>query len=120
MHYSLENLLEHRNHGLKHNPFKALVAPRPIGWIGTISKAGVFNLAPYSFFNAVCDAPPIVMFSSAGRKDSLTNVEDTGRAEVGGVDAGRTKSISRNCCCISAMSLCDGTMRAMARGTALR
>lgn len=78
MHYSLEDPLEHRNHGLRHNPFKALVAPRPIGWIGTISKAGVRNLAPYSFFNAVCDAPPIVMFSSAGRKDSLANVEETG------------------------------------------
>ncbi len=92
MHYSLENLLEHRNHGLKHNPFKALVAPRPIGWIGTISKVGVFNLAPYSFFNAVSDSPPIVMFSSAGRKDSLINVEDTGEftcsmASQGLVDA---------------------------------
>lgn len=78
MHYSLEDPLEHRKHGLRHNPFKALVAPRPIGWIGTISKAGVRNLAPYSFFNAVCDGPPMVMFSSAGRKDSLVNVEDTG------------------------------------------
>jgi len=92
MHYSLENLLEHRNHGLKHNPFKALVAPRPIGWIGTISRAGVPNLAPYSFFNAVCDSPPMVMFSSAGRKDSLINVEETGEftcsmASQGLVDA---------------------------------
>ncbi len=78
MHYSLENPLEHRNHGLRHNPFKALVAPRPIGWISTVSRAGVLNLAPYSFFNAVCDSPPIVMFSSAGRKDSLNNVEETG------------------------------------------
>jgi flavin reductase (DIM6/NTAB) family NADH-FMN oxidoreductase RutF len=78
MHYSLENLLEHRNHGMRHNPFKALVAPRPIGWISTVSKAGVRNLAPYSFFNAVCDLPPIVMFSSSGHKDSLNNVEETG------------------------------------------
>jgi len=78
MHYSLENPLEHRNHGLRHNPFKALVAPRPIGWIGTVSKAGVRNLAPYSYFNAVCESPPMVMFSSSGRKDSLTNVEETG------------------------------------------
>jgi flavin reductase (DIM6/NTAB) family NADH-FMN oxidoreductase RutF len=78
MHYSLENPHEHRNHGMRHNPFKALVAPRPVGWIGTVSKAGVLNLAPYSFFNAVSDAPPIVMFSSAGRKDSVTNVEETG------------------------------------------
>jgi flavin reductase (DIM6/NTAB) family NADH-FMN oxidoreductase RutF len=78
MHYSLENPHEHRNHGMAHNPFKALVAPRPIGWITTISKAGVLNLAPYSFFNAVSDSPPIVMFSSAGRKNSLDNVEETG------------------------------------------
>jgi flavin reductase (DIM6/NTAB) family NADH-FMN oxidoreductase RutF len=78
MHYSLENPNEHRNHGMAHNPFKALVAPRPIGWISSISKAGVLNLAPYSFFNAVSDAPPLVMFSSAGRKDSLTNIEETG------------------------------------------
>jgi len=78
MHYSLEDPHEHRKHGMQHNPFKALVAPRPIGWIGSISKAGVLNLAPYSFFNAVCDSPPMVMFSSAGRKDSLNNVEETG------------------------------------------
>ena len=78
MHYSLENLLEHRNHGLKHNPFKALVAPRPIGWIGTISKAGVFNLAPYSFFNAFCYKPPIIGFSSTNWKDSAGNIQDTG------------------------------------------
>ncbi len=67
-----------RSHGLPHDPFKALVAPRPIGWIGTTSKAGVLNLAPYSFFNAVCDAPATVMFSSAGHKDSLRNIEETG------------------------------------------
>ena len=78
MHYSLENPNEHRNHGMVHNPFKALVAPRPIGWIGTTSKAGVLNLAPYSFFNAVNDSPATVMFSSAGRKDSLRNIEETG------------------------------------------
>lgn len=78
MHYSLENPNEHRNHGMRHNPFKALVAPRPIGWVSTVSKDGVLNLAPYSFFNAVCDTPPIMMFSSAGRKDSLINVEQTG------------------------------------------
>ena len=65
-------------HGLRHDPFKALVAPRPIGWISTISKAGVLNLAPYSFFNAISDRPPMVMFSSMGRKDSLTNIEETG------------------------------------------
>jgi flavin reductase (DIM6/NTAB) family NADH-FMN oxidoreductase RutF len=67
-----------RNHGLSHDPLKALVAPRPIGWISSISAAGVINLAPYSFFNMVSDRPPIVMFSSDGRKDSLANVEETG------------------------------------------
>jgi flavin reductase (DIM6/NTAB) family NADH-FMN oxidoreductase RutF len=67
-----------RNHGLSHDPLKALVAPRPIGWISSLSAAGVINLAPYSFFNLVSDRPPIVMFSSDGRKDSLANVEETG------------------------------------------
>jgi flavin reductase (DIM6/NTAB) family NADH-FMN oxidoreductase RutF len=66
------------NHGLKFNPFKALVAPRPIGWIGSRSKDGVLNLAPYSFFNAVSDTPPVIYFSSAGRKDSLANIIETG------------------------------------------
>ena len=78
MHYSLENPREHRKHGMQHDPFKALVAPRPIGWISSVSKAGVLNLAPYSFFNAVSDTPPMVMFSSVGRKDSVNNVEETG------------------------------------------
>ena len=66
------------NHGLKFNPFKAIVVPRPIGWIGTVSKAGVPNLAPYSFFNAMSDRPPLVVFSSSGQKDSLSNIEETG------------------------------------------
>ena len=66
------------NHGLRFNPFKAIVVPRPIGWIGTVSKDGVANLAPYSFFNAMSDRPPVVVFSSAGHKDSLRNVEETG------------------------------------------
>lgn len=63
---------------LPHDPFKALVAPRPIGWISSISRSGAVNLAPYSFFNAVGSNPPLVMFSSEGRKDSLTFVEETG------------------------------------------
>jgi len=65
-------------HGLEWDPFKALVAPRPIGWISTLSKNGVVNLAPYSFFNAVSTDPHFVMFSSGGRKDSQRNAEDTG------------------------------------------
>jgi len=63
---------------LKHDPVKALVAPRPIGWISTLSRDGIANLAPYSFFNLVASGPSIVAFSSAGRKDSQTNAEQTG------------------------------------------
>ena len=65
-------------HPLPHNPFKAIVAPRPIGWISTLTKDGAANLAPYSFFNAVSDTPEMVMFSSAGVKDSARNAIDTG------------------------------------------
>jgi flavin reductase (DIM6/NTAB) family NADH-FMN oxidoreductase RutF len=66
------------NHGLKFNPFKALIVPRPIGWIASVSKSGVPNLAPYSFFNAMSDTPPVVCFASGGHKDSLDNIEATG------------------------------------------
>ena len=85
-------------HGLRHNPFNALVAPRPIGWISTLDKAGRVNLAPYSFFNAVSYTPPQVIFSGGPRpaapgsrsvgaaapradapmKDSVTNARETG------------------------------------------
>ena len=65
------------DHGLPHNPFKAIVAPRPIGWITSMSSKGEINLAPYSFFNGVTDKPPIVMFSSEGPKDSVAFVEET-------------------------------------------
>jgi flavin reductase (DIM6/NTAB) family NADH-FMN oxidoreductase RutF len=63
---------------LRHDPFKALVAPRPIGWISTIGRSGEINLAPYSFFNAFCGAPPIIGFSSEGPKDSATFAGDSG------------------------------------------
>ena len=65
-------------HGLKFSPFKALIVPRPIGWITTISPEGKLNLAPYSFFNGVSDQPPMVVFSSGGNKDSLLNIQATG------------------------------------------
>jgi flavin reductase (DIM6/NTAB) family NADH-FMN oxidoreductase RutF len=65
-------------HGLPHDPLNAIVAPRPIGWISTVSPAGVRNLAPYSFFNVLNYRPPLIGFSSMGRKDSLTNAEATG------------------------------------------
>ena len=57
---------------LPHDPFKAFIAPRPIGWVSTLGPDGEINLAPYSFFNAVCDRPPMLMFSSDGPKDSTT------------------------------------------------
>ena len=65
-------------HRLAHDPFKAIVAPRPVGWVSTVDADGRPNLAPYSYFNAVCDTPPMLAFSSAGRKDSLANVEAVG------------------------------------------
>ncbi|HZO03183.1 MAG TPA: flavin reductase family protein [Burkholderiales bacterium] len=61
-----------------HDPFKALVVPRPIGWIATISAKGELNLAPYSYFNAFSSNPPIVGFSSEGDKDSSTFAMETG------------------------------------------
>ena len=71
-------------HGLKHNPFKALVAPRPIAWVSTVDGAGRVNLAPFSFFNGVAEAPPILMFAAYGKKaqepldkDTLRNVLET-------------------------------------------
>jgi flavin reductase (DIM6/NTAB) family NADH-FMN oxidoreductase RutF len=63
---------------LPHDPFKAIVAPRPIGWISSVSASGEVNLAPYSFFNGVNSRPPMVMFASEGRKDSVRNIEETG------------------------------------------
>ncbi len=65
-------------HRLPHDPFNAIVGPRPIGWISSVSSAGVQNLAPYSFFNAFNYVPPIVGFASIGAKDTLRNVQETG------------------------------------------
>jgi len=65
------------DHGLPHNPFKAIVTPRPIGRVTTMSAKGEINLAPYSFFNGITDKPPIVMFSSEGAKDSVAFAEET-------------------------------------------
>ncbi|MCP5086527.1 MAG: flavin reductase family protein [Rhodobacteraceae bacterium] len=73
------------DHGLPHNPFKAIVSPRPIGWISTCDAEGRANLAPYSFFNGISDDPPMVMFCVSGpkvgideEKDSLVNIRQTG------------------------------------------
>ena len=65
-------------HGLPHDPFNAIVGPRPIGWISSHDADGKLNLAPYSFFNAFNYIPPIIGFCSVGRKDSLNNIEQTG------------------------------------------
>ena len=70
---------EPRNgHGLKHDPFNAIIAPRPIGWISSRDAKGNVNLAPYSFFNGFCYTPPIIGFSSTAWKDSVGNIEETG------------------------------------------
>jgi flavin reductase (DIM6/NTAB) family NADH-FMN oxidoreductase RutF len=71
-----------RNHGLPHDPFTAIVVPRPIGWISTVDSAGLVNLAPYSFFNAVSARPPFVIFGSSNPKDSQNNAEATGEFVV--------------------------------------
>ena len=67
-----------QGHGLPHDPFNAIVGPRPIGWISTRSASGVNNLAPYSFFNAFNYVPPIIGFASIGYKDTLRNIEENG------------------------------------------
>lgn len=67
-----------QGHGLAHDPFNAIVGPRPIGWISTRAADGALNLAPYSFFNAFNYRPPIVGFASIGWKDSVRNVQATG------------------------------------------
>ena len=71
-----------KNHGLPHDPFKAIVAPRPIGWITSMSAAGEINLAPYSWFNGVSSAPPMVMFSSGTRPGSELAVAVTSIASA--------------------------------------
>jgi flavin reductase (DIM6/NTAB) family NADH-FMN oxidoreductase RutF len=76
-------LAEKNDHGLPYNPIKALAAPRPIGWISTVSPEGVGNLAPFSFFNALCYNPPFIMISAGSRedgtrKDTVRNAEETG------------------------------------------
>ncbi len=66
-----------QGHGLPHDPFNAIVGPRPIGWISSRSAQGQINLAPYSFFNAFNYTPPIVGFASLGYKDTVRNIEET-------------------------------------------
>lgn len=103
---------QHKANGLHYSPLKALISPRPIGWISSVSKQGVANLAPYSFFNAISELPPMVMFVSSpdlrdGRKgetkDSLENIFETGEFGVNITSAVQTeamvissKTVSRN------------------------
>ena len=65
-------------HGLAHDPLNAIIAPRPIGWISSLSAEGVRNVAPYSFFNLFNYRPPLIGFSSSGWKDSVANIAATG------------------------------------------
>jgi flavin reductase (DIM6/NTAB) family NADH-FMN oxidoreductase RutF len=69
-------------HGFQYDPFKAIVVPRPIAWVSTLSAAGQANLAPYSFFNAFAQAPHYIAFGSGSRKDSMRNIEETGEFAV--------------------------------------
>ena len=82
---------KHKEHGLTYSPLKALVSPRPIGWISSRSADNIANLSPYSFFNAIAELPPMVMFISApdareenkgGQKDSIANIMETGEFGV--------------------------------------
>jgi len=78
MQTSIHSYEPRQGHGLAHDPFNSIVGPRPIGWISTRSPEGVFNLAPYSFFNAFNYVPPIIGFSSLGYKDTVRNAIETG------------------------------------------
>ncbi len=89
------------DHGLPHNPFNALITPRPIGWISSIDNDGQINLAPYSFFNGVAYTPPMVMFSTTQAKigidepkDSLSNIRDTGEFVVNIVSEALTNGMN--------------------------
>ncbi|MBI1251156.1 MAG: flavin reductase family protein [Alphaproteobacteria bacterium] len=65
-------------HGLEHDPMKAIIAPRPIGWMSTMDAEGRVNLAPFSYFNAFCSRPPILGFASEQISDTLQNILETG------------------------------------------
>ncbi|PSH63127.1 flavin reductase family protein [Phyllobacterium sophorae] len=81
-------------HGLPHDPLKAIVSPRPIGWISSRSKEGKVNLAPYSFFNMISTKPCLLMFSSEGYKDSVAFIEETGEFAANLVSANLAVSMN--------------------------
>jgi len=91
-----------KGHGLPHNPFNAIITPRPIGWISTRGKDGANNLAPYSFFNGVAYTPPQVMFACTGLKsdrhigkDSIANIDETGVFCVNVVEYDRRDAMNK-------------------------
>ncbi len=91
--------MDYKNAGLSHNPLKAIVAPRPIGWISSCGNDGSVNLAPYSFFNAVSEDPAIVVFSAqasgpAHQKDTLRNVTETNVFTVNIVGANQVQAMN--------------------------
>ncbi|MCQ4162344.1 flavin reductase family protein [Roseomonas sp. GC11] len=86
-----------QGHGLPHDPFKAILAPRPIGWISSTDAAGRVNLAPYSFFSALHSNPPILGFASEGRKDSLRNIEETGEFVCNFVSRDLAEAMNETC-----------------------
>jgi flavin reductase (DIM6/NTAB) family NADH-FMN oxidoreductase RutF len=87
-------------HRLPHDPFNAIVGPRPIGWISTKSAGGILNLAPYSFFNAFNYTPPIVGFASIGYKDSVRNIEETGEFAWNLVTRALAEPMNRSCAAV--------------------
>ncbi len=87
-------------HGLAHDPFNAIVGPRPIGWIASCSAAGAVNLAPYSFFNAFNYVPPLIGFASIGRKDTLRNIEETGEFVWNLVSRPQAEAMNASCAAV--------------------
>jgi flavin reductase (DIM6/NTAB) family NADH-FMN oxidoreductase RutF len=87
-------------HRLPHDPFNAIVGPRPIGWVSTRSADGITNLAPYSFFNAFNYVPPIIGFSSAGYKDSVRNIEETGEFAWNLVTRPLAEAMNQSCAAV--------------------
>jgi len=99
---------------LKHDPFKAIIAPRPIGWIGTLNGEGVPNLGPYSFFNAVSNAPHMIAFTSVGQKHSFINARDQGEFTFSLATEALTEAMN-----ISSATLDDGVSEFDAAGLEL-
>lgn len=89
-----------QGHRLPHDPFNAIVGPRPIGWIASQDAQGVLNLAPYSFFNAFNYTPPIVGFASLGRKDTVRNIEATGEFVWNLVTRDLAEAMNKSCAAV--------------------